>query len=161
MIKKSILLITFVCFLNFSCSTDSEKELFSKNSLVGTWVISDVTREESSSVSLPQEIAKNLINKGCKIVTYTFNADDTFVGKDKLNYFVIESNGGGIEVDCPEETDTLVGTWNLNEDQLTITDPTGEETVITVNLNGNTLIIAGEDIDEDNYDGLDVVFTKN
>ncbi|ADY29666.1 MULTISPECIES: lipocalin family protein [Cellulophaga] len=161
MIKKGILLIASICLLNFSCSTDSEKELFSENSLVGTWVISDVTREESSEVNFPQEIAKNLIDQGCKIITYTFNADDTFVGKDKLNYFVIESNGAGIEVDCPEETDTLVGTWDLNDDQLTITDPTGGETVITVDLNGSTLIIAGEDIDEDNYDGLDIVFTKN
>ncbi|WBU88035.1 lipocalin family protein [Cellulophaga omnivescoria] len=161
MMKKSILLIASICFFNFSCSTDSEKELFSENSLVGTWVISDVTREESSNVSFPQEIAKNLIDKGCKIITYTFNADDTFVGKDKLNYFEVESNGSGIEVDCPDETDTLVGTWDLNGNQLTITDPTGGETVIKVDLNGNTLIIAGEDIDADNYEDLDVVFTKN
>ncbi|MDO6490253.1 MULTISPECIES: lipocalin family protein [unclassified Cellulophaga] len=161
MIKKSFIVMAAVCMFGSSCSTDSDKEIFSENSLVGTWVISDFTREESSEVSLPQEIAKNLIDQGCKIITYTFNADDTFVGKDKLNYFVIESNGAGIEVDCPEETDTLVGAWDLDGDQLTITDPTGGKTVITVDLNGNTLIIAGEDIDEGNYEGLDVVFTKN
>ena len=160
MIKKSILFIAAICFLNFSCSTESEKEVFSEISLVGTWEVSDVTREESSNVSLPQEIAKDLISQGCSLFTYTFNSDNTFVGKSKLNHIEVNATATGLEVDCPEQTDTLVGLWELNEDELTITDPNGDKTVTKIALDGNKLTIAGEDIDEDNYAGLNVVFAK-
>ena len=77
-----------------------------------------------------------------------------------MNHIEVNATATGLEVDCPEQTDTLVGLWELNEDELTITDPNGDKTVTKIALDGNKLTIAGEDIDEDNYAGLNVVFAK-
>ncbi len=160
MIKKSIVFLITICVLSVSCSKDSEKELYSGSSLVGTWEVSEVKSEESSNLNLPKEIANKLIGEGCKLLTYTFNKEGTVVIKSKLNHIVFNATSTGLDVDCPQETDTEIANWELNDNQLTYTDENGTKDTITIKFEGNTFIIFGEDIDSDNYSGMEIVFTK-
>tara|TARA_R110002049_G_scaffold31258_10_gene106150 strand:+ start:4808 stop:5293 length:486 start_codon:yes stop_codon:yes gene_type:complete len=160
MIKQSLVFVMLVCLSAISCSTDSEKNLYSDSNLIGTWEVSEVKTEESSSLSLPQEIANNLIGEGCKLLVYTFNKEGTVVVKSKLNHIEVNAGPTGLDVDCPVETDTEVTTWELNDDQLTYTNEEGEEETIAIKFEGNMFVILGEDLDADNYAGMEIVFTK-
>lgn len=159
-IKQNLIFVLLVCLSAVSCSTDSEKNLYSDSNLIGTWEVTEVKAEESSNLNLPKEIANNLIGEGCKLLVYTFSKEGTVVIKSKLNHIMVNAGPTGLEVDCPEETDTEITTWELNDDQLTYTNENGDEETITVKFEGNTFTILGEDIDAANYAGMEIVFTK-
>nr|WP_299073910.1 lipocalin family protein [uncultured Allomuricauda sp.] len=166
--KKNIALLFSTAFLLFSCSSDSESSDNSpeSNGIIGTWVLTDL-RIDSSTNNSNLNFAKEALDAfnalDCDIASFTFNADNTATSENKTNYIASNINVGigGLTVDCPEESDTETTIWSLDGDQLTFVNEDMEEETITITLEDeNTLIIAGEDIDENNYDGADAVFTK-
>lgn len=161
--KKGILAIFALLFF-ISCSTDSENdEMLETSALVGTWNMTDVRFQEDptdTSLNLADEIVDQLVEENCFLVTFTFNADGTASGENKVNYIEINAGPTGLEVPCPEQSDMEATLWSLTGNQLTFINEDQEEETITIELEGNTLILAGDDINAENYTGAEVVFTR-
>ena len=109
---------------------------------------------------LADEIVDELLAEDCFLVSFTFNADGTATAEDKVNYIEVNAGPSGLEVPCPSQSDIESTLWSLDGDQLTFINDNQEEETITIQLEEDTLIIAGEDIDEDNYAGAEAVFTR-
>jgi hypothetical protein len=161
--KKGIIAIITILFLA-SCSTDSENDqMLETSALVGTWNMTDVRFEEDpmdTSLNLADEIIDQLVEENCFLVTFAFNADGTATGENKVNYIEINASPTGLDVPCPEQSDIETTLWTLVGDQLTFINEDQEEETITIQLEGNTLILAGDDINAENYTGAEAVFTR-
>ncbi|UII77010.1 lipocalin family protein [Flagellimonas sp. HMM57] len=167
--KKNIAFFFLTVFLVISCSTDNKEDEAMNDTaidLVGTWVLTDLRIDENTNdddLNFAKQILDNFKSSDCDIVIFTFRGDGTAVSENKVNFIAenINVGAGGLSVDCPSESVTETTTWSLDGDQLTFVDSNMEEEVITVVLEDeNTLIIAGEDINADNYTGADGVFTR-
>ena len=149
-----------------ACSTDADDDVDSTNgdnALVGTWNLTDVRFDEDpndTTLNFADELVDQLVEDNCFLVTFTFNGDSTVTSTDKLNFVEVNAGPNGLEVPCPSQSDDLSGTWSLSGNQLTIDDGAGDIRTLTIELNGNILILNGADIDENNYDGAEAVFTK-
>ncbi|NAY92761.1 hypothetical protein GTQ34_12620 [Muricauda sp. JGD-17] len=163
--KKTSLLIGMITLL-FSCSNDdnSGENSTDDNDLVGTWALTDARFVEDPSdptLNLADEILDALVDEDCFLASFTFNADGTVMSSNSVNYIVPNATPTGLSVDCPTQSDTESGTWILEGNELTLTDENQMSETITIQFEGNnTLIISGEDIDENNYAGADAVFTR-
>lgn len=161
--KKGIIALMAIVFLA-SCSTDSENdEMLETSALVGTWNMTDVRFQEDpndTSLNLADEIVDQLVEEECFLVSFTFNADGSASGENKVNYIEINAGPTGLDVPCPEQSDIEATIWSLTGNQLTFINENQEEETITIQLEGNTLILAGDDINAENYTGAEVVFTR-
>ncbi len=161
--KKGIIAILTV-FTLVSCSTDGEdNEMSESSALVGTWNMTDVRFPEDpndTSLNLADEIVDRLVEEGCVLVSFTFNTDGTASADNKVNYIEVNVGAMGLDVPCPAQSDTETTVWTLVGDQLTFINENQEEETITIELDGNTLIILGEAINAENYAGAEVVFTR-
>ena len=166
MMKPNLILIAFSAFTFLACSTDGDSEaedMMQVNALVGTWNMTDVDFNEDvndTSLNLADEIVDELIQENCVLVSFTFQADGTVSSVDRLDFLEINAGPTGLDVPCPNESLNDTGTWSLEGNQLTVDNGEGDMETITIELDGNTLIIAGEDIDEDNYAGAEAIFTR-
>ena len=163
--KSYVFPIIAVLTLFSACSTDSDDNNDDANdasSLVGTWNMTDVrfTEVDDATLILADEIVDELLAEDCFLVSFTFNADGTATAEDKVNYIEVNAGPSGLEVPCPSQSDIESTLWSLDGDQLTFINDNQEEETITIQLEEDTLIIAGEDIDEDNYAGAEAVFTR-
>jgi len=165
--KKNWTLIAIITILLMACSTDSEDnaggEMLATSELVGTWNLTDVRFMEDpndTSLNLADEIVDRLVEENCVLVSFTFNQDGSVSSSDRLNFIEINAGPNGLDVPCPTESDDLTGTWSLDGNQLTVDDGSGTAETLTVELDGNTLIIPGDDIDPENYAGAEAVFTR-
>ena len=161
--KKGIIALMAIVFLA-SCSTDSENdEMLETSALVGTWNMTDVRFQEDpndTSLNLADEIVDQLVEEECFLVSFTFNADGSASGENKVNYIEINAGPTGLDVPCPEQSDIEATIWSLTGNQLTFINENQEEETITIQLEGNTLILAGDDINAENYTGAEAVFTR-
>ncbi len=168
--KKSIIIVFLAIFTAFSCSTDNEDDSGNTQettiNLLGTWVLTDLRIDENTNDD-DLNFAKQLLDAfsalDCDIVTFTFRNDNTVTSEDKTNFIIqnVTAGAGGLSVDCPTESVSETTTWSLDGDQLTFINDDLEEETITIELEDeNTLIIAGSDINTNNYTGADAVFTK-
>lgn len=165
--KTKFTLLLFVFALTLSCSTDSEDNDTNSegldSALVGTWNLTEIRYEEDpedTSLNLAEEIFDRLSQEDCVLVSFTFNANGTMSGSNKLNFIEIDASPTGLDVACPEQSETETGNWTLEGNQLTVDDGSGQMETTTIGLEGNTLVIAGDEIDENNYAGAEAVFTR-
>ena len=164
--KISLLLCTLI--LVFSCSSDNEDDGGNNengtNDLVGTWVLTDLRVDSTvndDDLDFAKEIIAFLQGINCDIIVFTFNSDGTAVSDSKADFLSINVGIGGLDIPCPTESTMETTTWSLEGDQLTFINENLEEETITIAFEGdNTLIIPGENIDENNYAGADAVFTR-
>lgn len=160
--KKGILIICSL-LISMACSTDNEnEEMMESSALVGTWNMTDVRFEEDpedTSLNLADEIVDRLVQEECFLVSFTFNADGTVSSLDRVSFIEVNVGPMGLDVPCPEESLTETGQWVLEGDQLSLVGEEEEET-IEIQLEGDILIIAGEQIDAENFTGAEAVFTR-
>lgn len=164
--KRNLLLLFVATALLWSCSSDSEDEPnVEATSLVGTWELIDVKINESTAsdpLKFAKGIADVLIEDDCDLWTFTFNADESLVSENKFNYIEVDLNntGDGLSVPCPTNQDVDATTYSLDGDQLTFADGILSSETITIDLEGNTLTIAGDDLDPNNLSGSELVFSR-
>ncbi|UJH68424.1 lipocalin family protein [Allomuricauda sp. SCSIO 65647] len=161
--KRFFIPLFVACTFIIACSTDNEEnnDEMETASLVGTWNLTDARFEENGSLNFVDEVVDFLAAQDCFLISFTFNADGTVTSEDKINYLQQNVGTGGLDIDCPTQSDTETATWVLEGDQLTLDDGNGTTETITIAFEGNsTLVIAGEDIDANNYAGAEAVFTK-
>ncbi len=164
--KSKLIVLIAVFALTLSCSSDSEDDglqmVDGESNLVGTWNLTsvDFTGQSDTELNLAAEIIDNLAEEQCYLVTFVFNADGTASAEDKTNYIEVNAGPNGLDVPCPTQSDTESTTWSLEGNQLTFINADMEEETIEVAIEGNTMVIAGEVIDADNYSGAQAIFTK-
>lgn len=164
--KKNVLLLFLTAFFILSCSSDSSDDSDdtpAEDTLVGTWVLTDLMIDSSvndDDLDFGKQIIAFLQGINCDLITFTFNENSTVISDSKANFLSINVGVGGLDIPCPTESDMESSLWVLDGDQLTISTEGEGDQVITIQLEGDTLIIPGESIDENNYAGADAVFTR-
>ncbi|MBT0607771.1 lipocalin-like domain-containing protein [Aequorivita echinoideorum] len=147
---KRLLLIIFAAGMMASCSSDDDSS--SENSIVGTWILTEANL--AIPVDINQDGTQNrdvLDEFPCFEGSVNFEVNETYTRRIST---VIPVNEG---LDCGPAT-TNSGTYELNGDQLTITESSGETTTATVDLNGNTL---SGNFEFQTYGNVELVFQKN
>ncbi len=165
--KRNLLVLLFTAALTFSCSSDSEDDNNTENnSIIGSWELSGLEIDSNTAgdeLTFAKGIFDALVAGGCDIITFTFNEDGTVItevrdfseaGQD------LDPSGGGLIITCPENQETATTNWTLEGDQLTFTDEDGIEETITVDIDGNTLTVDAEFVDENNLADAEAVFTR-
>ncbi|WP_431125801.1 hypothetical protein [Flagellimonas flava] len=162
--KRTYLLLFLALALVFSCSTDSTDDTSEgANGLLGTWALTDILIDPAvndDDLNFAKEIIAFLQNENCDLVILSFNDSGTLESENKIDHLSINVGTGGLDIPCPTESDEENSLWVLDGDQLTISREGEDDEVITIQLDGNTLIIPGESVDANNYDGAEAVFTK-
>lgn len=163
--KKYLLPILSLVVLLAGCSTDGDDSNNENDSasLVGTWNMTDIRFDDdpnNTTLNLADEIVDVLTEENCFLVRFTFSADGTATADNKVNYLEVNAGPNGLDVPCPTQSDIESTLWSLMGNQLTFINDNQEEETITIQLNENTMIVAGEDIDVNNYSGAEAVFTK-
>lgn len=164
--KRYILLCTVMTALVFSCSSDKEDDLANENSIVGTWKFTELNVDNASAsndIKLANEVIEVLTASGCDILVFEFKSDNTVtaVAKDFTETGRdVNSDGTGLLIECPSNVETSSSIWSLEGDQLTFVDENGLEETVTITLDGNTLTIPAEVVDEENLGGAEAIFKR-
>tara|TARA_R110002051_G_scaffold159536_3_gene230960 strand:- start:25458 stop:25952 length:495 start_codon:yes stop_codon:yes gene_type:complete len=162
---KRIIFTAIVCAtLSLSCSEDKNEDVVMGSDLVGVWEFSELdTANATGNVNLLNDILISLVASGCDILSYDFKSDQTVTasfrdftatGRD------VNPGGTGLLIECPSNVITTSGVWELEGDQLSFIDTSGSIETVTVEIDGNTLTIPGEVLDEDNLEGTKAIFIK-
>ncbi|MDT0605704.1 hypothetical protein [Croceitalea rosinachiae] len=142
----------------------SDDDMSSGVDLVGLWVLTELRIDETvddDDLDFASDILDFLVAGECDLITFNFKDDGTVDSESKANFIEVGLGADGLEIPCPEQSDLETTLWSLDGDQLTFINDMQEEETITIVLEDEvTLIIAGQDIDENNYVGADAVFTK-
>lgn len=154
---KQILIYVMAVMTVMSCSSDNGEVKVKEDSIVGTWVLSEIIVAETAAgdIQAAKLIADILLNKNCELLSFVFNTDETLLTTSKVNHIVINS----LNPDCPEQEDVEEVMWQLEGNELTTTDDAGQKEVITIRLDGNMLTVNGGDIDPI-YAGAVINFTR-
>ncbi|WP_299532372.1 lipocalin family protein [Ulvibacterium sp.] len=164
--KTRIVLLFLSATLFWACSSDNDDgNGGDDNSLIGTWSFTELKVDDADGeIKLANEVIQVLIAQGCDIFTFEFKSDQTLEAafKDFTETGTdVNSEGTGLLIECPENAETTSSTWSLEGDQLTIVDGNGISETVTIKLEGGTLTLSAEIIDEDNLEGAEAVFKKD
>ncbi len=162
---RTICMLFMATMVMFSCSSDKLDETTAA-SLLGTWDLTALEIDEamaSDAEQMGQDILTYLTARECYIVSFTFNEDMSMDVEDATNYVQINVNpiGLGLEVPCPEQRDNYSSTYTYENGIVTFIDDSQETVSVRINISGNTLTLAAEELQVDNFNtgGL-LVFTK-
>jgi hypothetical protein len=164
--KHNLVLLFVLTTLLFSCSSDKDDVVQEESSIVGSWELTALQVDNSTASDeekYAQDILSFLSAMDCSIMTITFNADLSVITEDSGNYLEINVNPGGtgLDVPCPTQKDTSVGSYIYESGVLTYIDETEMETTLNVTISGNTMSVSAAELDFANFnDGGELIFTK-
>ncbi|MBT8210977.1 MAG: lipocalin family protein [Eudoraea sp.] len=164
MLRKTCFVIMTASLL-LSCSSDDEKSA-DANDILGTWDLTALQIDENNATTdeeFGKEILDFLTDQQCYIITITFNEDLSVVTENSGNYLEINVNQGGtgLDIPCPEQSDTDTSTYTFDGETLNYIDDSLETVTVTVQISGNTMTVNAVDFGVDNFDtGGQLVFTK-
>jgi len=162
---RKICFVIMTASLLFSCSSDDEKGA-DANDILGTWDLTALQIDENNATTdeeFGKEILDFLTDQQCYIITITFNEDLSVVTENSGNYLEINVNqgGSGLDIPCPEQSDTDTSTYTFDGETLNYIDDSLETVTVTVQISGNTMTVNAVDFGVDNFDtGGKLVFTK-
>jgi len=159
---KFVYFYVLFVFAAIGCSTDNDEGATSEPQIVGTWNLTSVnfTGQDETELNLAAEIIDRLAEEACYLVTFEFNANGNATATDRINFIEVNAGPTGLEVPCPTNSDVETTTWSLSGNQLTFINEDLEEETILVEIDGNTMILNGEDLNADNYAGAQAIFTR-
>lgn len=163
---KNILLLFIAVTMAFSCSSDKDEEMEEEikgDSIVGIWEFNELDATGATgNVGLIEDILTKLVADDCDVVTFNFADNKTVVAsiRDFTTTGVDVNPAGGLLIECPEEVEVATTIWSLEGNMLTFLKENQQTEVITISLTGDTLIIPGEYINEDNLAGTKAVFKR-
>ncbi|MBT8203836.1 MAG: lipocalin family protein [Eudoraea sp.] len=162
---RKICFVIMTASLLLSCSSDDEKSA-DANDILGTWDLTALQIDENNATTdeeFGKEILDFLTDQQCYIITITFNEDLSVVTENSGNYLEINVNQGGtgLDIPCPEQSDTDTSTYTFDGETLNYIDDSLETVTVTVQISGNTMKVSAVDFGVDNFDtGGQLVFTK-
>ncbi|QLG44596.1 lipocalin-like domain-containing protein [Costertonia aggregata] len=166
--KHTTLVVFFTAVLSFSCSSDNDNDMeMAENSIVGTWSFSELDLngiDASGEIKLANDVIKVLVAQDCEILTFSFKDDDTVTATSKDFTETgrdVKPDGSGLLIECPANSVTESSVWNLEGDQLTFINEDQTQETVTIELDGNTLTIPAEVVNDDNLQGAKAIFKRN
>ncbi len=163
--KRIILALICCAAMSYSCSEDNmgDTEL-SSSKLIGKWSFSEIEAPNATgNLNLTNQLLSILVASGCDILNYDFKTDQTVTASFRdfsQTGNSVNSAGSGIAVQCPTEVITSTGVWSLEGDKLSFLDANGNEETVTIQIDGDTLTVPGEVINEENLAGTKAIFKK-
>tara|TARA_R110000868_G_C10573238_1_gene737943 strand:- start:50 stop:547 length:498 start_codon:yes stop_codon:yes gene_type:complete len=163
--KKIILVVILAATSVFSCSSDKEDDSnFDSNSLIGVWKFSNIDADGATgNIKLSNDILNVLVNSGCDILTYNFKTDQT-VNASFRDFTEtgnsVNASGTGLLIECPTNVVTSTSVWELEGDQLSFINANGAIETITIKIDGDTLTVPGEVINQDNLANTKAIFVR-
>lgn len=172
--KRNLLILFLTAAVTFSCSSDSDTNTADPDEtatpveevspLVGIWDFTELDlngANASAQLIIINGILDVLSGSGCDIATLTFNEDDTanIQVRDFSEQIAALEGGTTPSVMCPDAQVSEDSEWRLEGDQLTFVRE-GEEQTLTIVLDGDTLTIPAEIIEEEAFAGAGAVFTR-
>ena len=150
-IIKIVAVITLVLFT--SCAKDKNDDNI--QFLVGHWHVFDFQADPDSPIDdslLAKEAIMKLNVVGCDPIEYTFGSDGEFFAKDGLRYVSVAAGEAGVEFGCPSQFDFGTGSFDFNNERLTLNYDEGnlelEGSMDGENLmiNVNNMVINGKQV---------------
>lgn len=164
--KKILLIFLSISLFTISCSKDDNGGGTDESSIEGTWDATELRIDESNA-SDEEEFGRDILDfltaKDCYIVTFTFNSDATLLVEDSVNYLEINQNsdGSGIDIPCPTESDTNSTSYTYQGQVLTFIDSNGQTVNANVEINGNIMVIDASSLNIPNFNtGGELIFRK-
>lgn len=142
-------LLTLLVFtLSCSKSSDEEETQDQEVTFEGIWRLRDITDINLDGDTVPTELSQDIIgfvelivNEGCELMAFEFKPDKSLILEQ---YDVTDYNPTEEEVDyivnC-ENKDIFNGTWDLQDDQLIITNSEEEPVSIKVKFEFGSMIL--------------------
>lgn len=137
------------------------------NAIVGVWDLTGIDFDDtdaSITTILLVGLLEDLISDGCETIVLSFNEDFTL---DIERKDFTEALSGNLSVSCPEETIIDSTTWEINENDLTLTFEDGTTRAFVVEVDGDTAIVdgsvvnlLGDGVPEDEIGETSVIFTR-
>ena len=143
--KKSLTLICLT-LLFLSCSEDDPIGVNTlENQLVGTWKLTEITQEGTTTTDLQGvPITSDFTSEGKNInaqVTFTQNPNNFTSSGNYTSVVTITFLGQGTTQEIPVQIDDFLnqGTWSINGSELTITQNSEAQTAIITEITDTTL----------------------
>lgn len=131
--KKFLLCLVFMSAMTLtSCSSDDDSDTTpeTNSDLVGTWEITDLNYQGSSTTSFQgQEISLDFSGQSISFqdAQVVFNADNTYESSGSATIeFTVETMGQSQTQELSTESGLETGTWEINGQQLLLT-PSGQD----------------------------------
>ncbi len=163
--KRNLLTLFIATALLFSCSSDKD-DANQDDGIVGSWELTALEIDDSTA-SDDEKNARDILSFlsaiDCYIMAITFNADLSVITENSGNYLEINVNPGGtgLDVPCPTEKDTSVDSYMYEGGVLTYIDENEVETIVNVEISGNTMRVNATELDFVNFnDGGVLIFTR-
>ena len=116
-------LIALIVLLVLSCQKDDISNEAAIQQLAGHWHVWDF-EPSSDSPAVVSLLAKaailKLVKEGCDPMEFTFKTDKKVSYKDGMRYLIAASNENGIQVNCADQYDYTDGTYDYNNNILTL-----------------------------------------
>ncbi|KJD35157.1 hypothetical protein PW52_10760 [Tamlana sedimentorum] len=147
-IKIFTALVTLLFTLSCSKSLNEEEIKDQEVAFEGVWELRDITDINLDGNTVPVELSQDIIgfleviiNEGCELMSFEFKPDKSLILEQ---YNVTDYNPTVEEVeyvaDC-SKIDIFTGTWDLQDDQLIITNSEDETVSITIKFESGSMIL--------------------
>ena len=164
--NRFFLLVSCFLFLSTSCSTDKDNDGNSSDSIVGTWDATALQIDNataSDDAKNARDILSFLTARDCYIMTLSFREDLSVDTENSVNYLEINvnSDGTGLDVPCPTQSDMESSTYTYENGILTYIDSDMQSVTVAVEIDGNMMLVDAQDLDIPNFnDSGQLVFVK-
>lgn len=139
-----------VLLLTLSCSRSSDEGEIQDQEIAieGVWLLRDITDINLEGNPLPAEVSQEIralvefiINENCEFMVFEFRPDKTLILEQyDVNDFNPTEEEVEYVVNC-ENVDTFTGTWDLQENQLTISGEDDESSSFSIRLQSSIMIL--------------------
>ncbi|WP_203256440.1 lipocalin family protein [Hyunsoonleella ulvae] len=138
--------VLLILLFTVSCSESSNEDMQDKQvSFEGVWQLRDI---DFSNASIPAEVSGDIVdfvqlilNEGCEMMVFEFRPDKSVILEQyDVNDFNPTEEEVEYVVNC-ENIDTFIGTWDLQENQLTISGEDDESSSFSIRLQSSIMIL--------------------
>lgn len=141
-------LLVFAATLSCSNTSDGEETRNEEVTFEGPWLLRDITGINLEGNALPAEASQEIrafveliVNEGCEYMAFEFKPDQSFVLEQyDPNDFNPTQEEVEYVVDC-QNIDTFVGTWELQNNVLTLSGDEDETSTFSIRLESGLLIM--------------------
>lgn len=155
--KKTVLTISIMALLLFSCSSDKGNgpEVNGSANIVGTWDATELQVDESSASDnaiFAREALAYLTDQNCYIITLEFNSDLTATATNSANALEINQTSTGFDIPCPTTFETEASTYTYENNVVSFVNVNGEFVEVDVTIEGDIMRVDAADLQIPEFD---------
>lgn len=142
-------ILAWLVFGALACSSDKEDGAEDRASLVGHWNATAIVLDEGAGVEAmyAQQVLALLLAESCSVLQLDFNEDGTGSLRNATPYLEIDVSGTGIDMACPEQSDSDGFAYVYSDNELTLTDTDNGTVTLEAILDKDTLTLDATKLD--------------